>query len=138
MSKVVRNIIQTSLAPRPQAPYNQAVKVNDIVYLSGVIGMDKTTNKLVSGGVEEEARQVFINMGHILQCAGSGMDKIIKTTIMLNDINDFSTVNEIYKEFVTKDYPARSTYQVGKLPMGARIEVEAIAVCGNVETKYCN
>nr|XP_033339628.1 rutC family protein UK114-like [Megalopta genalis] len=74
-------------------------------------------------------------MGHILKESGSSYDKVVKTTILLNSINDFAGVNEVYKEFFTDNYPARSTFQVGKLPMGAQIEIEAIAVTGDVETK---
>lgn len=135
MASVVRKIISSQAAPKPVGPYNQAILVDRTVYLSGVLGLDKETGKLVNGGAAGEARQALINMGHILAEAGSGFDKVIKTTILLNDINDFATINEIYKQFFTKDYPARSTFQVGKLPLGAMVEIEAIAVTGKVETR---
>ncbi|KAK6630834.1 hypothetical protein RUM44_003004 [Polyplax serrata] len=115
---------------------SQAVKVNDVIYLSGMIGLDVNTNKIVPGGVENEAKQIFKNMDAVLKAAGSGLDKIVKASVFLNDINDFGKVNEIYKQYITGHYPARSAYQVGKLPAGAIVEIEAIAVCGDVETKY--
>ncbi|XP_076167194.1 reactive intermediate imine deaminase A homolog UK114 isoform X2 [Ptiloglossa arizonensis] len=110
-NKIVRKIISSSLSPQPIGPYNQAVLVDRTLYLSGVIGMDIESQKLVEGGVVAETRQVFRNMGHILKEAGSNYDK------------DF-----------TENYPARSTFQVGKLPMGAQIEIEVIALTGDVET----
>ncbi|XP_076639789.1 reactive intermediate imine deaminase A homolog UK114 [Colletes latitarsis] len=132
--KIMRKIISSSLSPKPVGPYNQAVLVDRTVYLSGVLGMDIKSQKLVEGGAAAEARQALINMGHILKEAGSDYDKVVKATILLNNINDFAGVNEVYKEFFTENYPARSTYQVGKLPVGAQIEIEAIAVTGEVET----
>ncbi|XP_017758357.1 PREDICTED: ribonuclease UK114 [Eufriesea mexicana] len=112
----------------------QAVLVNHTLYLSGILGVDVKTEKLAIGGAVAEARQALINMGHILKEAGSDYDKVIKTTIFLQDINNFTGVNEVYKEFFKENYPARSTFQVGKLPMGAQFEIEAIAVAGELET----
>ncbi|XP_003699786.1 reactive intermediate imine deaminase A homolog UK114 [Megachile rotundata] len=132
--KVVRKIISTSLSPRPVGPYNQAVLVDRTLYLSGVLGLNVKTQKLVEGGAVAEARQALINMGHILKEAGSNYDKVVKTTILLQNIDDFAGINEVYKEFFKENYPARSTFQVGKLPMGALFEIEAIAVTGEVET----
>ncbi|XP_065162244.1 2-iminobutanoate/2-iminopropanoate deaminase [Atheta coriaria] len=135
MSKLVRTLIRTPKAPLSIGPYNQAVKFNNVVYLSGVLGVDVKTNKLVTGGAAVEAKMVLTNMANILAAAGSGFDKVIKSTVMLNDINDFAAVNEVYKQFFTKDFPARSTFQVGKLPAGATVEIEAIAACGDVSTE---
>ncbi|XP_003489005.1 2-iminobutanoate/2-iminopropanoate deaminase [Bombus vosnesenskii] len=132
--KIIRKIISSSLGPKPIGPYNQAVLVDHTLYLSGSLGVDVKTGKLVAGGAAVEARQALINMGHILKEAGSNYDKVVKTTIFLQDINEFSDVNEVYKEFFKENYPARSTFQVGKLPMGAKFEIEAIAVVGEVET----
>ena len=132
--KILRKIISSSLGPKPIGPYNQAVLVDRTVYLSGVLGTNVATQKLVEGGAAAETRQALTNMGHILKEAGSNYDKVVKTTILLNNINDFAAVNEVYKEFFKENYPARSTFQVGKLPMGAQIEIEAIAVTGEVET----
>ncbi|XP_029052458.2 2-iminobutanoate/2-iminopropanoate deaminase [Osmia bicornis bicornis] len=132
--KVVRKIISTSLSPKPVGPYNQAVLVDRTLYLSGVLGLNMKTQKLAEGGAVAEARQALTNMGHILKEAGSDYNKVVKTTILLQNMDDFSGINEIYKEFFKENYPARSTYQVGKLPMGAQFEIEAIAIIGNVET----
>ncbi|XP_019866704.1 2-iminobutanoate/2-iminopropanoate deaminase-like [Aethina tumida] len=133
MAAAIRRIICTSKAPLPGAsPYNQAVVWNNTVFASGVVGMDKDTMKIVPGGAANEARQALKSIGHILDAAGSSYAKVIKSTVMLNDINDFTAVNEVYKEFFKKDYPARSTYQVGKLPLGASVEIEVIAAVGDV------
>ncbi|KAF7264402.1 hypothetical protein GWI33_023316 [Rhynchophorus ferrugineus] len=113
MASLVRKIISTAKAPRPAkgSPYNQAVSFNNTVYLSGVLGVDQNL-KIVQGGVGAEARQALESIGHILEAAGSCYKNVIKCNIMLNDINDFSTVNDVYKEFFCEDFPARSTYQV--------------------------
>ena len=124
--KILRKIISSSLVAKPIGPYNQAVLVDRTVYLSGVLGTNVATQKLVEGGATAEARQALTNMGHILKEAGSNYDKVVKTTILLNNINDFAAVNEVYKEFFKENYPARSTFQVGKLPMGAQIEIELL------------
>lgn len=97
-STIIKKIIATSMAPRPLAPYNQAIVVDRTVYLSGVLGMDKDTLKLVSGGVVPEAKLALENMQHILAAAGSKVDNVIKCTVLLNDINDFGAVNEEYKK----------------------------------------
>ena len=97
-STIIKKIIATSMAPRPLAPYNQAIVVDRTVYLSGVLGMDKDTLKIVSGGVVPEAKLALENMQHILTAAGSKVDNVIKCTVLLNDINDFGAVNEEYKK----------------------------------------
>ncbi|KAJ8924545.1 hypothetical protein NQ315_000693 [Exocentrus adspersus] len=112
---------------------SQAVVVDNLVFLSGVLGMD-TNMKLVEGGTAAEARQALKNIGHILEAAGSSYKNVIKNTVMLNDIKDFAAVNEVYKEFFKKDFPARSCYQVGKLPLEANVEIEVIAIVGNART----
>ncbi|XP_023012370.1 reactive intermediate imine deaminase A homolog UK114 [Leptinotarsa decemlineata] len=136
MSNLVRRIISTIKAPAPLggAPYNQAVVFNDVVYLSGVVGMNANTNKLVDGGAAAEAQQSLKNIGHILEAAGSSYANVLKSTIMLRNIDDFGPVNEVYKQFFKKDYPARSTFQVGKLPINAAVEIEVIAAIGNIKT----
>ncbi|XP_076753123.1 reactive intermediate imine deaminase A homolog UK114 [Xylocopa sonorina] len=132
--KIIRKIITSSLGPKPVGPYNQAVLVDRTLYLSGVLGADIKTGKLVEGGAVAQARQALINMGHILKEAGSDYTKVIKTTIFLQNMSDFVGVNEVYKEYFKEPYPARSTLEVAKLPMGALFEIEAIAVTGEVET----
>lgn len=125
---LVRKVILAAKAPKPAkgSPYNQAVSFNNIVFLSGVLGVDENM-KLVPGGACNEARQALKSIGHILEAAGTSYENVIKSTIMLNDIKDFGVVNDVYKEFFCKDFPARSTFQIGKLPMGANVEIEVIA-----------
>lgn len=125
---LIRKVILAAKAPKPPtgSPYNQAVAFNNTVFLSGVLGVDENL-KLVPGGTGSQARQALKTIGHILEEAGTNYDNVIKSSIMLNDINDFAEVNEVYKEFFRKDFPARSTFQVGKLPMGASVEIEVIA-----------
>ncbi|CAH1968267.1 unnamed protein product [Acanthoscelides obtectus] len=137
MASLIRKIISSSKAPGPVAgaPYNQAIVFNNIVFCSGVLGVDKDSNKLVDGGAEAQAVQALKNIGHILEASGSSYNNVIKSTIMLRDINDFGTVNEVYRKFFTKEFPARSTFQVGKLPLDAAVEIEVIAAVGNnIET----
>ncbi|KAK9886766.1 hypothetical protein WA026_018418 [Henosepilachna vigintioctopunctata] len=133
-----RTVILTKNAPKPVGPYSQAVIFNKTLYLSGVLGMDKNKMELVSGGAGEQARQALKNMGHILKDAGSCYENVIKTTIFLANIDDFKEVNGVYEQFFTKSPPARSTFQVGKLPMGALVEIEAIAGTGDVKHVCCN
>lgn len=132
MSQILRKIIRTTKAPAAIGPYNQAVQVGNTLYLSGCLGMDPASGALVSGGIEAEARQALKNIGSILEEAGVSYNNVVKTTVLLADIQDFSVLNNVYQEFFTSNYPARSTYQVANLPRGGRVEIEAIAVVGEV------
>jgi 2-iminobutanoate/2-iminopropanoate deaminase len=132
MSQIVRRIIKSSNAPAPIGPYNQAVQVGNTIYLSGSIGIDPATGKLVEGGIEAEARQSFKNMSAVLQEAGSSLNNVVKSTVLLADINDFATLNRVYAEHFTSNFPARSTYQVAALPLGSRVEIEVIAIAGDL------
>ncbi|KAG5679026.1 hypothetical protein PVAND_008628 [Polypedilum vanderplanki] len=134
-STIIKKIISTSMAPRPAAPYNQAIVVDRTVYLSGVLGIDKDTGKLVEGGAIKETVMALQNIKNILAAAGSKIENVIKCTVLLNDINDFAGVNAEYVKVFTSDYPARTCYQVGKLPLGANIEIEVIAVVGDCKTE---
>ncbi|KAK5642713.1 hypothetical protein RI129_008880 [Pyrocoelia pectoralis] len=134
MAHLVRKLVSTTKAPKPVAPYNQAVVWDRTVYVSGVLGMDKDTMKLVSGGIKNEARQALKNLGHVLEAADSGYDRVVKATILLKDIQDFAAVNEIYKEFFKENCPARTAFQVSNLPLNASVEIEVIAGTGDVET----
>ncbi|XP_021935041.1 2-iminobutanoate/2-iminopropanoate deaminase isoform X2 [Zootermopsis nevadensis] len=117
LKSVVRRIVSTDLAPKPVAPYNQAVVIDNTVYLSGVIGLDPSTNKLVDGDTVAQAKQAFINLKHILEAANSSYGNVVKTTVLFADINDFATVNDLYKQYFKEPYPARTAYQVAKLPL---------------------
>lgn len=131
-----RIIYTTSQAPAPIGPYNQAVQLDNVLYVSGQIGLDPSTMEMPEG-VEEQARQALANVGQLLRVANSNFSKVIKATVFLADIKDFSAVNEVYKEFFTVDFPARAAVQVAALPRaGALVEVEVVAVSGDLETTY--
>ncbi|XP_063306372.1 2-iminobutanoate/2-iminopropanoate deaminase isoform X1 [Pelobates fuscus] len=132
MAGIIRRIITTSKAPGAIGPYSQAVVVDKTMYVSGQIGMDPLSGQVVAGGVKPEAKQALVNMGEILRAAGCDYSNVVKTTVLLADMNDFNDVNEIYKQFFQKNYPARAAYQVAALPRGARIEIEAVAILGPI------
>ncbi|CAH2285650.1 ribonuclease UK114 [Pelobates cultripes] len=132
MAGIIRRIITTSKAPGAIGPYSQAVVVDKTMYVSGQIGMDPLSGQVVAGGVKPEAKQALVNMGEILRAAGCDYSNVVKTTVLLADMNDFNDVNEIYKQFFQKNFPARAAYQVAALPRGARIEIEAVAVLGPI------
>ncbi|MCP5057823.1 MAG: RidA family protein [bacterium] len=120
--------IRTEAAPAPVGPYSQAVINSEIVYASGQVPLDPATGKLVEGGIEAQAEQAFTNLRAVLEAAGSSMDDILRAGIYLTDLSDFPTVNEIYAhQFGEGPKPARSTLGVAALPLGARIEIDAIA-----------
>jgi reactive intermediate/imine deaminase len=127
-----RVIVNTNAAPAAIGPYNQAVIVDKTMYISGCIGFIPKTMEIIGGGVEAEASQALINMGAILKAAGCTHKNVVKTTVLLNDIKDFAAVNEIYKNFFTSHYPARAAYQAAALPKGAKVEIEAIAMVGEI------
>ncbi len=122
--------IETAKAPAAIGPYSQGVKAGDYVFFSGQIPLDPTTGEVVPGGVDEQARQVMKNMGAALEAAGLGFGKVVKTTIFLTDLQDFSTVNEIYGNCFDGVFPARATVQVAALPKGVSVEIEWVAYCG--------
>jgi reactive intermediate/imine deaminase len=118
-----KQIIASKDAPAAIGPYSQAVRVGDIVYLSGQIGLDPPTGMLVEG-IEAQAHQVFLNMRAVAEAAGGSLDDVVKLTLFLADLSDFTKVNEIMQSYFKPPYPARSTVEVAGLPRGARIEVE--------------
>jgi 2-iminobutanoate/2-iminopropanoate deaminase len=156
---VTKEAVQTEKAPAALGPYSQAIKANNLVFLSGVLGLNPEvcssnfcsfilvrvfctftwcqynlwgvpffqTGKFVSEGVEEQTEQVMKNIGEILKASGASYASVVKTTIMLADLQDFKKVNEIYAKYFPSPAPARSTYQVAALPLNARIEIECIA-----------
>jgi 2-iminobutanoate/2-iminopropanoate deaminase len=124
-----KQIIIAEKAPKAIGPYSHAVKVGDLLYTSGQLGMDPVSGLLVEGGVETETRQVLINLGYILNAAGCNYGDVIKTLVFLKDMSDFARVNAIYGEFFKENPPARSAVQVAALPKGAAIEIEAVAFC---------
>ncbi|EAE3727197.1 RidA family protein [Listeria monocytogenes serotype 1/2b] len=123
---MAKEIIQTSSAPKALGPYSQAVKVNGLIFTSGQLGINPETGELADG-TTKQAEQAFKNIAAVLAEAGSGLDKIIKATVFFKDLNEFKAVNEVYATFFSSDFPARSAFQVAKLPLNAAIEIEVIA-----------
>lgn len=121
-----RHIIHTAKAPAALGPYSQAVRHGDLVFLSGQVAIDPVIGKLVEGGIEAQARQVFRNLRAVCQEAGSDLDGILKLTIYLVDLGNFAKVNAVMAELFTAPYPARATIGIAALPLGAEVEVEAV------------
>jgi 2-iminobutanoate/2-iminopropanoate deaminase len=117
-------------APAAIGPYSHAVLADNFLFLSGQLGIDPKTNKLVEGGVEAEARQALANISFILSDLGLSFGDVVKTTVFLRDMGDFSRMNEVYAQSFTKNYPARSAFQVAALPKGGNVEIEVIAYRG--------
>ena len=125
----MKKIINTTNAPAPVGPYNQAILIDDTLYVSGQIALDPVSMKMIEGSIEEEAKKVVQNIKAILQEVDFSFENIIKTTIFITDMNNFSRVNTIYGEyFDNKTAPARETVEVSKLPKEANIEISIIAV----------
>ena len=123
----MKTIISTPKAPAAIGPYSQAVLVNGMLFTSGVIPIDPETNTLVEGDVTVQARQAIGNLKNLIETSGLSMDKVVKTTVFIKDMNDFGKINDIYKDFFTSDFPARSCVEVARLPKDVLIEIEAIA-----------
>lgn len=119
--------IESKKAPAAIGPYSQGIKMGDFLFCSGQIGVSPRTNVLVSGGIKQETKQAFANLGAVLKEGGADFDTVVKVNVYLANMDDFPVMNEIYATFFTKPYPARATVQVAKLPKGAQIEIECIA-----------
>ena len=120
--------IATPDAPAAIGPYSQAIEANGTVYVSGQIPVDPATGKFAEGGIKELTRQSLTNISNILKQAGTDMAHVVKTSVFLSDISDFAEMNEVYAEFFTEPFPARSAVAVKDLPKGSKIEIECIAV----------
>lgn len=127
-SGTVRVSVQTDHAPAAIGPYSQAIKAGGFVFASGQIPTDPATGEFVAGGVAEQTEQVLKNLAAVLEASGSGLDKVVKTTVFLADMKDFGAMNEVYAKFFTSEPPARSTVAAAGLPRGARVEIDAVAV----------
>lgn len=127
---MTKKIVSTDKAPKAIGPYSQAVVVGEMVYTSGQIGLNPETMEMRET-LEEQAHQVCKNLIAVLEAAGSSINNVIKTTVFLDDINDFVAVNEIYAEYFTEPFPARSAVEVAKLPKLAKVEIEVIAYTNN-------
>lgn len=119
--------IETNLAPAPIGPYSQAIRYGNLIWVSGCIALHSVSGEMMQANIEEETTQVMENLKAILDAGGSSMTKIIKTTIFLTDMGQFSRVNSIYGNFLTSPYPARETVQVSGLPRGAHVEISCLA-----------
>lgn len=124
----VKEIVQTEQAPQAIGPYSQAIKSNGMVFASGQIPTDPATGQFVPGGIDEQTRQVLKNLSAVLEAAGSGLDRVVKTTVFLLDMEEFAAMNDVYATFFTSNPPARATVQAARLPRDARVEIEAIAL----------
>lgn len=129
-----KSIISTKNAPAAIGPYSQAVCTNGIIATSGQLPIDPATGKIVEGGIQAQTEQSLKNLEAILAQADLTVDNIIKTTVYLAKIEDFAAMNEIYAKHITSDFPARSAFQVGALPMGALVEIEALCARGEIPT----
>ena len=123
----MKEIVQTEHAPPAIGPYSQAIKSNGLVFASGQIPLDPATGQFVPGGIEEQTRQVLKNLSAVLEAAGSSLDRVVKTTVFLIDMQEFAAMNDVYATFFTSNPPARATVQAARLPKDARVEIEAIA-----------
>lgn len=123
-----KQVISTDKAPAAVGAYSQGITANGFVFTAGQIPLIPGTSDLREGGIQAQTRQSLNNVKGVLEAAGSGMDKVVKTTVFLADINDFAEFNAVYSEFFPQDPPARSTVQAGGLPVGALVEIEAVAL----------
>ena len=124
----MKDIIATDRAPRAIGPYSQAVRAGNLVFASGQIPIDPATGEFVPGGIAEQTEQVLRNLTAVFEAAGLSMDQVIKTTVFLADMDDFTAMNEVYGRFFGAAPPARATVQAARLPRDARVEIEAIAM----------
>ncbi len=124
----VRNIVTTEKAPKAIGPYSVAIQTDGFVFCSGQLGLDPATGDLVAADVESQTRQSLTNLKNVLESAGSGLEKVVKTTVFLKDMADFPKMNAIYGEFFSSNPPARSTVAVAGLPKGGLVEIEATAL----------
>ena len=137
--EVHHTIVRTDKAPAAIGPYSQAVLVDRTLYISGQLGIDPSTREIVGrengskSDVEMETKQVLENMGNILNASGASYNNVVKTTVMLADINDFVAVNEVYKTYFISNSPARAMFEVAALPKGALVKIEAVAIVGTIK-----
>jgi 2-iminobutanoate/2-iminopropanoate deaminase len=123
----MRNVVATDAAPKAIGPYSQGVVTGSLVFVSGQIALDPATGQFLSGSVAEQTELALKNLEAILKAAGLTMGHVVRTTVFLIDLGEFSAMNEVYARYFPKDPPARSTVQVAALPKGARVEIDAIA-----------
>ena len=127
-----KQVVRTEAAPAPfqGAPYSQAIRAGDLVFVSGQLALRPDHAEIVSDSIEEQTQQVFANLRAILEESGNGLDRLVKTTVYLSDLGDFAAMNEVYAKHVGAQPPARATIEVSALPSGAKVEIDAIALAG--------
>jgi 2-iminobutanoate/2-iminopropanoate deaminase len=123
----MRDVVLTDRGPKPIGPYSQAIRTNGFLFVSGQVALDPKTGEMTGAGIRPQTERVFENIKGILEAAGSNLHHVVKTTVFLKDMNDFSTMNEVYAKHFTSAPPARSTVQVARLPKDALVEIEVIA-----------
>jgi 2-iminobutanoate/2-iminopropanoate deaminase len=124
----VRQVIATPSAPKAIGPYSQAIRAAGLLYLSGQVPLDPATGQMVEGDIAKQTARVLDNLKAVLEAAGSSLERVVKTTVYLKDMNDFPAMNEAYKAYFPNDPPARSTIEAARLPRDARIEMDLIAL----------
>jgi len=129
----MKKAISTDKAPKAIGPYSQAIKANGFLFVSGQIPLDPVKGEIVGTTIEEQTHQVLKNLQAILEAVGSSMANVVKATVYLADLNDFSRMNAIYAQYFPEPYPARAAFQVARLPREARIEIEVLAMVGSDE-----
>ncbi|HEX6046764.1 MAG TPA: RidA family protein [Pyrinomonadaceae bacterium] len=125
---MLKEPVKTPHAPAALGPYSQAIKAGGFVYLSGQVAIDPATGEFVAGGIAEQTERVLKNVTAVLEAAGSSLDLVVKTTVFLADMAEFTAMNEVYAKFFPEPYPSRSTVQAARLPRDARVEIEAVAL----------
>jgi 2-iminobutanoate/2-iminopropanoate deaminase len=120
-------VVLTNAAPAPVGPYSQAIIANGMIYTAGQIALIPSTGAMAEGGIQAQTQQVFENLRAVLESAGSGLNKVVKTTVFLQNMDDFAAMNEVYASFFIEKPPARSTVEVARLPRGALVEIEVVA-----------
>jgi len=126
-----RTVVSTEDAPAAVGPYSQAIHTGTLVFTAGQIPLDPKTGKLVEGGIEDQTRRALDNVGAVLRAAGSGFHRVVKVTVFMVDLGKFQAMNGVYAQYFPADPPARSAFQVSALPLGAQIEIEAVALAGD-------
>ncbi len=133
-----REVVTCSDAPKAIGPYSVAIATDNLVFVSGQLGIDPISGTIVDGGIQTQTRTALTNLKSVLASAGSSLEQVVKTTVFLTDMAQFAEMNAIYAEFFTADFPARSAIQVAALPKGGIVEVEAIAVLPKQHTSDCD
>ena len=123
-----KQIVVAENAPKAIGPYSAGVKIGNFVFTAGQLGINPETGSMVNGGIAEQTTQALKNLRAVLEAGGSSLSNVIKTTVFLRDMNDFTIMNGVYSEFFTENFPARSAVQVARLPLDAQVEIEAVAI----------